>query len=243
MSGHSKWAQIKHKKAATDAKKGQMFSKLSRMITVAAKEKGPDPAMNPKLRMTIEKARSLGMPKENIERAIKKATEKNNKELLEEIRYEAYGPGGAALLINCVTDSKNRTTAEIKHILSQYDGKLATPGSVEWLFEKKGALTVKTNNANETDALELKLIDLGAEETERNEYDVTAYVSPAKISAFRDAVENGNIAVAEEYIAFLPKNPTDASDEETKQKIVELLETLNDHEDVQEAYSNVEFRN
>ncbi|MBU6415358.1 YebC/PmpR family DNA-binding transcriptional regulator, partial [Patescibacteria group bacterium] len=174
---------------------------------------------------------------------IKKATEKNNKELLEEIRYEAYGPGGAALLINCVTDSKNRTTAEIKHILSQYDGKLATPGSVEWLFEKKGALTVKTNNANETDALELKLIDLGAEETERNEYDVTAYVSPAKISAFRDAVENGNIAVAEEYIAFLPKNPTDASDEETKQKIVELLETLNDHEDVQEAYSNVEFRN
>lgn len=241
MSGHSKWSQIKHKKAASDAKKGQAFSKMSRMITVAAKEKGPDPAMNPKLRMTIDRARSLGMPKENIERAVKKATEKTNKELLEEIRYEAYGPGGAALLIDCVTDNKNRTTAEIKHILSQYDGKLATHGSVEWLFEKRGALSVKIGNAAETDALELKLIDLGAEGTASNEEFAVAYINPAKISVMKPALEDKGIVVAEEYVTFLPKNPADISDEKTKNKIVELLETLNDNEDVQEVYTNIEF--
>ncbi len=238
MSGHSKWAQIKHKKAATDAKKGQTFSKMSRMITVAAKEKGADPAMNPRLRMTVDKARSVGMPKENIERAIKKATDKTNKELLEETRYEAYGPGGVAFLIDCVTDNTNRTTAEIKHILSQYGGKLANPGSVEWLFEKRSALSIKPSKASEADSLELKLIDAGAQDTARGEKFVTAYTSPAQLTALKQALENESIVV-EEYTAFLPKNPIAIRDEEIKNKIIELLEILNDNEDIQEVYTNI----
>ncbi len=240
MSGHSKWAQIKHKKAATDAKRGQAFSKMSRMITVAAKEKGANPTMNPRLRMVADKARSLGMPKENIERAIKKATDKTSGESLEETRYEAYGPGGVALLIDCVTDNKNRTTAEIKHTLSEYGGKLANTGSVEWLFEKKGTIDIKLNNATEANDLALKLIDSGAEEITNGEECITAYTDPTKLFAFKRTLEEGGIVVAEEYTVFLPKNPVDIPDEETKNKIIELLETFNDNEDVQEVYTNLE---
>ncbi len=242
MSGHSKWSQIKHKKATTDAKKGQIFSKMSRMITIAAKEKGTDPTMNPRLRMTIERARSLGMPKENIERAIKRVTDKTSKGLPEEVRYEAYGPGGVALLVDCVTDNKNRTTAEIKHTLSDYDGRLANHGSVEWLFKKRDALDIKLNTAAEADDLELKLIDAGAEETVRSEEFITAYIDPAKLASFKRTLESGSIIITEEHATLLPKNPVDISDEKTKNKIVELLEILDNNEDVQEVYTNVESR-
>lgn len=239
MSGHSKWAQIKHKKAATDAKKGQVFSKMSRMITIAAKEKGGDPSMNPKLRMFVEKARSLGLPKENIERAIKKATDTTSGESLEETRYEAYGPGGIAILIDCVTDNKNRTTAEIKHILSEYGGKFAQQGSVEWLFEKVGALDISLTSAASREELELTLIDCGAENIENNAAFLTAYANPANLAALKGAVEKKQLPITEEYITYVPKNPVEITNEETKNKIIQLLEILDDHEDIQEVYTNL----
>ena len=138
MSGHSKWSKVKHKKILTDAKKGKIFSKLARLITVAARAKGGDPEINPQLRIAVEKAKQANMSSENIERAIQRGAGKDKAEILEEILYEVYGPSGAAILINVITDNKNRTLSEIKHILNTYGGKIAEPGSVMWAFEKQG---------------------------------------------------------------------------------------------------------
>lgn len=240
MSGHSKWAQIKHKKAATDAKKGTLFSKIARLIIVAAKEKGGDPAMNPRLRMEIEKARQAGMPKDNIERAIERGTGGEKESALAEVLYEAYGPGGAALLIQGVTDSKNRTTNEIKHILSEHGGKLAAQGSVEWMFEKKGVVEIPFSGESEKKAeLSLALIDAGAIDIKEHADGLTAYVGSAALDTFKAELEKRAIPFSETSIAYVPKATITPSREDTE-ALERLFTALDDHDDIQDIATNAE---
>ncbi|MBI2639722.1 MAG: YebC/PmpR family DNA-binding transcriptional regulator [Candidatus Sungbacteria bacterium] len=239
MSGHSKWAQIKHKKALTDAKKGKIFSKMARLISIAAKEKGADPAMNPKLRMAVETARSAGMPKENVTRAIERAAGAGAKENLEEVRYEAYGPEGTALLIFGVTDSRNRTTNEIKHLLSENDGKLAAEGSVSWMFKKTGAVDFpKETIARPLDDFVLKLIEAGAEDVREFAEGYTAYVDPAALDTFKARLAEKKIPAGEPHIDYVPQNPISVPPE-AKAKLEKLEEQLDEHDDIQEVFTNM----
>lgn len=238
MSGHSRWAQIKHKKALSDAKKGTLFSKIVRLLMVAAKEKGGDPAMNPKLRMAVEKAKAIGMPKDNIARAIERGSSAAEAGALQEVLYEAYGPGGAALLIQGVTDNKNRTTNEIKHILSEYGGKLAGEGSVEWLFEKYAAVDIpEKKNVIPRDELTLALIDAGAADLRDYEEGLTAYLAPQSVESFQEVLAKKNITSEESYIDYLPKTPL-ALNAEDLVALEKLVARLDDNDDVQEIYTN-----
>lgn len=237
MSGHSKWAQIKHKKAATDAKRGNLFSKLSRMITVVAK-KGSDPAMNSSLRMAIEKARSFSLPQSNIERAIQKAEEKTSDEGLEEVLYEAYGPGGSALLIEGITDNKNRTTAEIKHLLSEYDGKLAEKGTVLWLFERAAVFEIARSAEKSADNIELALIEAGAHDTAAEEEITYGFFSPDTLESTKEAMRAAGIPTQDAYLTWREKNQIPLT-EDQKEKFLKLMEMLGAHDDVQEIYTNV----
>lgn len=206
---------------------------------VAAKEKGGDPAMNPKLRMAIEKARAIGMPKENIERAIDRGRTASEAGSLEEVSYEAYGPGGAALLIQGVTDNKNRATNEIKHILSEYGGKLAGGGSVEWMFEKRGAVDIaEEKNAITRDDLALALIDAGAADIRDYEEGVTAYVEPLALESFKEALVKKNIAFDDVYLDYLPKTPLLLSAED-RAALGKLVAMLDENDAVQEIHTNV----
>ena len=239
MSGHSRWHQIRHRKALTDAKKGKLFSKMARLIAVAAKEKGADPAMNSKLRMAVESARAVGMPKENIERAISRGAGGIGGEAFEEVRYEAYGPGGAALLILGVTDNKNRTTSEVKHLLAEYAGKLAIEGSVAWLFKKMGAVDFpKESVGSAPEELTLTLIDAGADDVQEFPEGFTAYVNPDSLEEFKEELGRKGLAFSRVRVDYVPTNPILLS-EDDKAKLASLLEALDEHDDVQEVYTNV----
>lgn len=239
MSGHSRWHQIRHRKSITDAKRGKLFSKMARLISVAAKEKGGDPTMNPKLRLAIESAGSVGMPKDNIERAVLRASGGGETAALEEVRYEGYGPGGAALLILGVTDNKNRTTNEIKHILSEYGGKFAAQGSVEWMFEKIGALDIaKGAGGLAPDELAMALIDAGVKDIKEFSEGTAAYVSVEELEAVKEKLKGRGIAVADAHVDYVPKNPVSLSDDD-KKGLAALHEALDEHDDVQEIFTNV----
>lgn len=240
MSGHSKWSKIKHQKAATDAKKGKVFSKIARLITLAAREKGGDPATNATLRTTIEKARSLNMPADNIERAIKKGTGEGKEGALEEVRYEAVGPAGAMILIEGVTDNKNRTTSEIKHLLSERGGRLAEQGSVEWMFEKRGILETEIADENFEDA-ELKAIEAGAVDFSRDEKEkiLDIFTTPKDLEKIKENLARQGLKIKNGALEWTAKNPIAVDDEAAKVKIEEILETLDDHDDVQNVYSNI----
>jgi len=240
LAGHSRWAQVKHKKALTDAKKGKTFSKIARMITVASKEKGADPETNPALRTAIEKARALGMPSDNIERAILRGSGVEAKDALAAVQYEVFGPGGAAFLISGITDNKNRTTSEIKHILAEHGGCLADRGAVEWLFR-----TVRTIELDEQeqeikgDELELVLIDAGAEDIGRDGAILIARFPPERIPHAKSILRQRAVTIRTEYADSVPKTRLEIENTETKHKISELLEKLDDHDDMQEIYTNV----
>jgi len=238
MSGHSKWAQIKRKKASTDAKKSAVFSKLTALITVAAREGGGDLNSNPKLRMAAEKARSYNMPAENIERAIKKGTGELEGQVLEELFIEAYGPHGRPILITAVTDSKNRTISEIKHILSTFDGKMAGNGSVKWMFEEKGQIILEEQKLN--DELELLLIEAGAEDIKEEDGTIIITCKTENFEKVKEAILKSGIKISESSIAFLPKNPETIPEEE-KEHLSKLFEALDDHQDVAEIYSTINF--
>jgi len=239
MSGHSKWSQIKHKKALTDAKKGKVFSKIARQITVAARQKGGDPATNPALRMMIEKARSFNMPQENIERAIKKGTGELAGQKFEEFALEAFGPGNAALIIEGTTDNKNRTVSEIKFLLGQHAGKLANIGSVLWLFERCGTLNVKKEVLQTKEDLELAAIDAGAQDFKWPDQDyLEIYTEPEELEKVKRALEEKKIIVDASSLDWKPKNEITVGDQKTKQQLEELLEALSENEDVNEIYSN-----
>jgi YebC/PmpR family DNA-binding regulatory protein len=238
MSGHSKWSQIKHKKANTDSKRGKAFTKIVKEISVAARSGGGDPDGNPRLRTAIEKAKEANMPSDNIKKAVMKGTGELPGTTYEESVYEGYGPGGAALLIEALTDNKNRTVSEIRHILSKNGGSLGEAGCVAWMFEKKGYLLVEKSKADEDTLLSL-VLDAGAEDMENDpaEDDYEISTSPDNLNNVREALSKGGIEVRVAEVTMLPKSyvPLEGS---ASEQMVRLLGALEDNEDVQNVYSN-----
>jgi len=241
MSGHSHFSSIKHKKEITDKKRGQIFSKLSRAISVAVKEKGPNPEMNPKLRMAIEMARDFNLPKENIERAIKRGAGELEETKLEPITFEAYGPGGIALIIEGITDNKNRALNEIKQILGQNNGKLVGEGSVKWLFERKGVITIVMTNDQipmTKEELELKAIEAGAEDIYWHNDILDIYAKIEDLDKVEKNLENQAIKIDSASLDWVAKEQILIGEKE-KETAQKLFESLDENDAVQEIYSNL----
>ncbi|MBW2572522.1 MAG: YebC/PmpR family DNA-binding transcriptional regulator [Deltaproteobacteria bacterium] len=235
MSGHSKWSSIKHKKGATDAKRGKIFSKLIKEITVAARMGGGDPSANPRLRTAIQ----ASMPKDNIERAIKKGTGELEGVNYEESVYEGYGPGGAAIYIESLTDNKNRAVADIRHILTKAGGNLGSNGCVAWMFETKGYIVVEHNTVDE-DLLMETAIDSGAEDVREDESNFEIITDPQDFEQVKTAVENESIPYIVAEITMLPQSTVDLVGKEAQQ-MIKLMETLEDCDDVQKVYTNADI--
>lgn len=239
MAGHSKWKQIKHYKAATDAKRGALFTKLIREITVAAKFGGGDPGGNPRLRLAIETARASSMPKENIERAVKKGTGELEGVDYQEVLYEAYGPGGVALLIQALTDNPTRTVADVRHKLSRGGGNLGASNSVSWMFDRKGQMQVDANAFDEDSVIEAAL-DAGAEDVAREEDLYVVTTEPVSLHAVREGLEAKGIPTTEAQITMVPKSTVSVAGTDAQQ-LVKLLESLEDLDDVQKVEGNFDI--
>jgi YebC/PmpR family DNA-binding regulatory protein len=239
MAGHSKWKQIKHYKAAADAKRGALFTKLIREITMAAKIGGGDATGNPRLRLAIDTARANSMPKENIERAIKKGTGELEGVDYQEVTYEGYGPGGVALLIDAVTDNPTRTVAEVRAKMSRMGGNLGTPNSVAWMFEKKGQIYVDASTIDE-DSLMEKALDAGAEDVAREDERFLVTTSPGDFHAVQTALKGKSVTVAEAELAMVPKNTVQVAGKDAE-SLFKLLETLEELDDVQKVWANFDI--
>jgi YebC/PmpR family DNA-binding regulatory protein len=240
VSGHSKWSSIKHKKGAADAKRGKLFSKLSRAIIVAAKEGGPDPAGNLSLQNAIEKARSYSMPKDNIERAIARGSgQDSDAATFETIVYEGYASGGVAVIAEALTDNRNRTAAEVRHIFAKSDGNLGEAGSVAWLFERRGVVVV--DGGADEEELTLVAAEGGADDVQRDgsTWEVTA--APEHLSAVREAVERAGFTVENAELAMVPKTTIEVDDETQAKKVLRLIDALEENDDVQEVYANFDI--
>jgi YebC/PmpR family DNA-binding regulatory protein len=241
MSGHSKWSSIKHKKGAADAKRGQLFSKLSRAIIVAAKEGGGDPAANLALQNAIEKARSYSMPKDNIERAIAKGSGADAEgSSFEAVIYEGYGPEGVAVLVEALTDNRNRTASEVRHLFAKHGGNLGTTGAVAWQFERKGVVLLSAAGVDEDD-LVLAVADAGAEDVSLDGSSFVVTSTPEALSAVRAAVETAGLEIESVELAMLPKATVAVADESTARKLVRLVEGLEEADDVQDVYANFDI--
>jgi len=240
MSGHSKWSSIKHKKGAADAKRGKIFTRLIKEITVATRMGGSgDPAANPRLRTAVQAAKAENMPKDNIDRAIKKGTGELEGVNYEESIYEGYGPGGAAVLIETLTDNKNRAVADVRFIFSKNGGNLGENGCVAWMFEKKGYINIEKNSADE-DALMEIAIDAGAEDVMEDEISFEVTTAPEDFEAVKEAIDQAAIPCAEAEITMLPQSTTNLVGKEAEQ-MVKLMEALEDCEDVQKVYTNADI--
>ena len=235
MSGHSKWATIKRQKGVADSKRSQVFTKLAKAITVAARG-GPDQDMNPRLRMAIDKARSLSMPKDNIERAILKGSGGEDGAQIEEIRYEAYGPGGVALLIDVVTDNRNRAASEIRHLVEHVGGRMAEIGSVGWMFNTKGVIHFPT--PTNKDELELELIEAGADDIEEHEGELSVTSEPSAFESVKKILAAHKLEPSYLAIEPLAKTTTTPPDEHAAAKLNELREALDANDDVSNIYDN-----
>ena len=241
MSGHSKWSSIKHKKGAADAKRGQLFSKLSRAIIVAAKEGGPDPAGNLALQNAIEKARSYSMPKDNIERAIAKGSGADAEgSSFETVIYEGYGPEGVAVLVEALTDNRNRTASEVRHLFAKHGGNLGATGAVAWQFERKGVVLVHADGVDE-DALVLVVAEAGAEDVELDGSSFVVTSAPESMSAVRAAVEAAGFTIESVELAMVPKVSVAVADEGVARQLIRLVEGLEDTDDVQDVYANFDI--
>ncbi len=236
MAGHSKWAQIKHKKAVVDAKRGKIFTKVAKEITVAVRLGGKDPAMNPRLRTVILKAKSINMPNENIERAIKKGSGELQDVQYEEIRYEGYGPGGVAVLVDCMTDNKNRTVGEIRHLFSKYNGNLGETGCVSWLFEQKGYFVFEEGVITEEELMEIAL-EAGAEDVRRDDKSLEVITAPADFETVKEVFDKKGLKYSVAEITMLPKNYVEVRDKDAE-NMMKLFDALEDHDDVQNVYAN-----
>lgn len=241
MAGHSKWHNIRHKKAKQDAKRGQIFTKLIREITIAARQGGGDPEFNPRLRIAIEKAKEHNMPAENIERAIKRGTGELEGVNYEEVSYEGYGPEGVAIIVECVTDNRNRTTGEIRHIFSKYGGNLGSSGCVSFLFEDKGVILVPKDSITEEEIFE-KAIEAGAEDviTEDDTY-YEIRTSPEDLYSVKENLEKEGINIEKAELTKIPTTTVEIKDPETAEKLMKLLDALEEQDDVQKVYSNFEM--
>ncbi|MGQ9574660.1 MAG: YebC/PmpR family DNA-binding transcriptional regulator [Thermoguttaceae bacterium] len=237
MAGHSHWAGIKHKKALIDAKKGKLWGKLSKAIIVAARLGGGDPEMNARLRLAVDAAKAVGMPKENIVRAIKRGTGELEGGAAEEALYEGYGPGGVAILCDVVTDNRNRTTSEIRKVFELSDGRLGSSGCVAWMFEKKGLFLIPAEKADEDRLMEIAL-EVGADDVRRSGDKFEVLCSPERYQAVADALAQAGIQPELSELTRVPKSTVDVSDPETARKILKLMNRLDDHDDVQNVSSN-----
>jgi YebC/PmpR family DNA-binding regulatory protein len=239
MSGHSKWSSIKHKKGAADAKRGKLFTKLARAITVAARDGGGDPDNSPALATAIQKARDASMPKDNIQRAIDRGTgEGADATAIESVVFEGYGPGGAAILVEALTDNRNRTSAEVRHAFSKHNGSLGEPGSVAWIFEKRGVLAVDGARYGEDDLI--AAIDAGAEDV-REEGDLLRVLcEPSSLTAVREALESGGVEIQSADVTMEPKSTVEVKGNEAK-SLLGLIEDLEDDDDVNEVHANFDI--
>lgn len=239
MSGHSKWSTIKHKKAAKDARKGKLFTKLIKEITVAARMGGSDINSNPRLRTAVLTARANSMPNDNIDRAIKKGTGELEGVSYEEIQYEGYGPGGAAILAQVVTDNKNRTVSEIRRLFTKHGGNLGETGCVSWMFDKRGLITVEKSQVDE-DRLMSVALDAGAEDVKEDEGIFEVVTQPEDFDRVKERLEREKIAIASAQITMVPKN-TVTVDQKHVEQILKLTEELEDHDDVQSVSANFDI--
>jgi YebC/PmpR family DNA-binding regulatory protein len=241
VSGHSKWSTIKHKKGAADAKRGKLFSKLSRAIMVAAKEGGADPGSNLALQNAIEKARSYSMPKDNIERAIAKgAGEGADGSTFETVVYEGYGPEGVAVIVEALTDNRNRTASDVRHLFSKHGGNLGATGAVAWQFERRGVVLVAGDGIDE-DELVLAAADAGADDVERDGDTFVVSSTPEELTAVREALEAAGFALVSVGLSMVPKTTVAIAEESTAKQVVRLVEGLEDNDDVQDVYANFDI--
>ena len=240
MSGHSKWSTIKHQKGAADAKRGQLFTRLTKEIVVAAKAGGGDPAANPRLRLAVQQARQGNMPLDNIERAIKRATGQGADEaVLEELVYEGFSPGGAAILVVAVTDNRNRASSEVRNAFDRNNGKMGQVGSVGWLFEQKGVITLQLSREQMEEA-ELLAIEHGAEDTSTDENTLEIRTAPEDFEAVRHALEEATLTPLSAEVTMVPTTQT-GLDERTAEQTLRLLDRLEDLDDVQKVHTNADF--
>ncbi len=239
MSGHSKWANIKNKKEKTDAQKGKIFTKIGREIAIAVKEGGgADPANNSKLRDVIAKVKAANMPNDNISRSIKKASGDGNSVDYEEVVYEGYGPGNIAVIVNVLTDNRNRIAAEMRHIFSKSGGNMGASGSVAWMFDKKGLIVIERTALMDEDEVMMQALDAGAEDFVAQDDVFEVYTAPADFSAVREGLEGFGYTFLSAEIGQIPKNTTNITDAETIEKIERFLERMDDNDDVQEVFHN-----
>jgi YebC/PmpR family DNA-binding regulatory protein len=239
MAGHSKWKQIKRKKAVTDSRRASTWTKVIREITVAARAGGGDPGGNPRLRLAMDAARAVNMPKENIERAVKKGTGELEGESYQELTYEGYGPGGAAIFIEATTDNPNRTVAEIRHAFSRNGGNLGATGSVGWMFDRKGQVYLDASGLGEDAALD-RALEAGAEDFAREGDQYLVSISPNSFHAVRDALEAGGLTVEASEIAMVPRNAVKVEGADAE-KILHLIEALEELDDVSKVFSNFDI--
>ena len=239
MSGHSKFANIKHKKEKNDAAKGKMFTIIGKEIAIAVKEGGPDPSNNSKLRDVIAKAKANNMPNDTIERGIKKAAGAEGSVNYEQITYEGYGPSGIAIIVETLTDNKNRTAANVKHAFSKGNGNVGTPGCVSYMFDKKGEIVIDREEVEiEADELMMLALDAGAEDFEEEEDAFTVYTSPDDFSIVREALEKENIPMVSAKVSMIPQNYVELTSEDAVRDLNRILDMLDDDDDVQEVYHN-----
>jgi len=239
MSGHSKWSTIKHKKQAVDAKRGKIFTKLIKEITVAARMGGGDPSANPRLRSAIAAAKSENMPKDNLERAIKKGTGELEGVNYEEIVYEGYGPGGAAIIVEVLTDNKNRAVADIRHIFTKHNGNIGANGCVAWMFDKKGCIDIQKDGIDEEAVMEIS-INAGAEDVLEEERIFEIITAPEDFESVKAAIDNASIPYFSAEITMLPQTTSNLTGKEAEQ-MFKLMESLDDCDDVQKVYTNADI--
>ena len=239
MSGHSKWATIKHKKAATDAKRGAAFTKIIKEMTVAARIGGGDPNMNPRLRTVLEKAKAVNMPADNIKRAIQKGTGELPGQVIEEVTFEGYGPGGVAVMVETATDNRNRTVGDVRHLFDKYGGNLGQNGCVAWMFDKKGVIEVDADKADEDALMEL-VLEAGAEDMKLSEGTFEITTSPTAFYAVKQAVESKGIPISLAEVTMIPQT-TVHLDGKPATQMLKLMDALEDHEDVQKVSANFDI--
>ena len=239
MSGHSKWANIKNQKEKTDAQRGKVFTKIGREIAIAVKEGGgPDPVNNSKLRDVIAKAKAANMPNDNINRSIKKAAGEGSAVNYEEITYEGYGPGNMAVIVQVLTDNRNRIAAEMRHIFDKSGGNLGASGCVGWMFDKKGLIVIERGALMDEDEVMMAALDAGAEDFVAQEDAFEVYTAPSDFSAVRESLENAGYSFFSAEVQMIPQNTVNISDKETAEKVERFLDNLDDNDDVQEVFHN-----
>jgi len=240
MSGHSKWANIKRRKGAVDAQKGRVFTRLIKEIIMAARLGGGDIDGNPRLRSAVAAAKAENMPKDNISRAIKKGTGEIAGEVYEEILYEGYGPGGVAVLVQCTTDNRNRTVADVRHFFAKNNGNLGESGCVAWMFEKRGQIQLEKKGVTEESLMDLA-IEAGADDVAEEDESFQVLTAPDSFDAVREALEQAGLTIVEAAVAMIPKNTIEVTEENVARSLMKLMDSLEDHDDVQNVYANFDI--